>query len=474
MCRRPRHADPGLLHLASLATVLATVLLSACAPIERLRPDPPTPAPMASAVLTAPAAADALTATPAPSPVIPVDERSAAADAIPVLAPDGDLWQHLRNHAGFVACDRLSPPAGRWLQRFAQRRHALEPVFDRALPEIALVAAVLAEHRLPAEFALLPMVESRYRPVRARGGGPAGIWQLMPATARGLGVPFAPGYDGRLDTLVASRAAAALLAQLGRRFDGDWRLVNMAFNAGEYRVRRALRAQAQAGQPRQTATLAVAATTHAHLAQLEALYCLVAEAERWQLALPASDRQHWLTAVPLKEPIAIDFLADQTGVAVTELHAHNPALAGLARTPDHAAFGLLVNAQLAPQVGAALAALPDLPWRRWSRVRAPSDRDWAALAADHALSAELLLAVNRRPRDETRPGTDWIWTPLASDPGPPAPSATNHPASHTVRAGESFWSIARRYRLRLADLLRWNAADPGRVLQPGQVLRLIP
>ncbi len=445
------------------------LLLTACVPIDSVRPDPPQPT-STTAAMAAPEPLAATASAPPPSTAAPV-AAVAAAETIPILAPDGDLWQHLRSHAGFVSCDRLSPPAGRWLQRFAERRHALEPAFDRALPQIALVAAELAAHDVPAEFALLPMVESRYLPARPRGGGSAGIWQLMPATARGLGVLVAPGYDGRLDTLVASRAAAKLLADLGQRFDGDWRLVDMAFNAGEFRVRRALRAQAQAGRPRHAATLAVAATTHAHLAQLEALYCLVAEPERWRFALPESASERWLAALPLKEPIAIDFLAEQIGVPVAELRAQNPALDGLLRTPDLADYALLVSARQWSQASATVAALPALPWRHWARVRTPRDHDWAALAAGHALAVDVLLSVNHRPAGEAAPLSDWIWVPIAAGSESPAVVVAGA-ATHTVHAGDTLWSIARRYRLRLADLLRWNASDHGSVLQPGQVLRL--
>ncbi|HSR65568.1 MAG TPA: LysM domain-containing protein, partial [Xanthomonadaceae bacterium] len=45
-------------------------------------------------------------------------------------------------------------------------------------------------------------------------------------------------------------------------------------------------------------------------------------------------------------------------------------------------------------------------------------------------------------------------------------------ATHTVARGESAWSIARRYGLRVEDLLARNKLLPRSVLRPGTVLRV--
>ncbi|MGN6512490.1 MAG: LysM peptidoglycan-binding domain-containing protein, partial [Lysobacteraceae bacterium] len=45
-------------------------------------------------------------------------------------------------------------------------------------------------------------------------------------------------------------------------------------------------------------------------------------------------------------------------------------------------------------------------------------------------------------------------------------------ATHTVARGESAWSIARRYGLRVEDLLARNHLLPRSVLRPGTVLQI--
>jgi membrane-bound lytic murein transglycosylase D len=46
------------------------------------------------------------------------------------------------------------------------------------------------------------------------------------------------------------------------------------------------------------------------------------------------------------------------------------------------------------------------------------------------------------------------------------------PATHTVARGESAWGIARRYGLRVEDLLARNHLLPRSVLRPGTVLQI--
>ncbi len=48
------------------------------------------------------------------------------------------------------------------------------------------------------------------------------------------------------------------------------------------------------------------------------------------------------------------------------------------------------------------------------------------------------------------------------------------PARHTVKRGETLYSIAFRYGKSAEDLARWNALGDGSLIFPGQVLRLSP
>jgi membrane-bound lytic murein transglycosylase D len=87
---------------------------------------------------------------------------------------------------------------------------------------------------VPAELIWLAEVESSFNPKARSPKGAAGLYQLMPATARSLGLATWP-LDDRLEVESNARAAAKYLRYLYQRF-GDWRLVLAAYNAGEGRV----------------------------------------------------------------------------------------------------------------------------------------------------------------------------------------------------------------------------------------------
>ncbi len=79
-----------------------------------------------------------------------------------------------------------------------------------------MVEKVLAENDLPREIRYLPFVESSYNPAAYSKAGAAGIWQIMPTTARVLGLELNATLDERFDPEAATRAAAEYLKRADR------------------------------------------------------------------------------------------------------------------------------------------------------------------------------------------------------------------------------------------------------------------
>jgi len=103
-----------------------------------------------------------------------------------------------------------------------------------------MVQKILGRKGLPSDLAYLPHLESGYNLRAHSRAGARGIWQLMPATARLMGLKVGRYFDERTDALRATHAASELLLDLYSD-TGDWPLAITAYNYGQNGMARAIK-----------------------------------------------------------------------------------------------------------------------------------------------------------------------------------------------------------------------------------------
>lgn len=91
-----------------------------------------------------------------------------------------------------------------------------------------MVVTTLKKAGLPTDIQYLPFVESSYRPTAYSRVGAAGMWQIMPRTARTLGLKISSTVDERLDPELASAAAARYFLDSRKRLGDTARNIKSA------------------------------------------------------------------------------------------------------------------------------------------------------------------------------------------------------------------------------------------------------
>jgi membrane-bound lytic murein transglycosylase D len=107
-------------------------------------------------------------------------------------------------------------------------------------PHFTMMENILSQYGLPVELKYLAFIESQLKSKARSRVGALGPWQLMPVTARELGLQVNKTKDERLDYRKSTHAAARYLKDLYREF-GDWLLVIAAYNGGPGTVYGAIR-----------------------------------------------------------------------------------------------------------------------------------------------------------------------------------------------------------------------------------------
>ncbi len=107
----------------------------------------------------------------------------------------------------------------------------------RCAPLKKEIELTLKSYKLPEDLYWLVFVESMCTPTIHSFAGAAGLWQLMPDTAREMGLTVTRDQDERLNPIKATRAAAKLFKRIEKMLK-KWPLILTGYNHGPSGVRK--------------------------------------------------------------------------------------------------------------------------------------------------------------------------------------------------------------------------------------------
>lgn len=453
--------------LRNLALVVPLVmLLSACASQAPVQSDADTPA-------------------TASSPSAPSAGNTVATDPGTAAAPEEpkDLWQRIRT--GFKIPQPDTPLVARHEQWFANNPEYIERMVGRARLFLYYIVDEVEKRKMPMEIALLPAIESSYKPHAYSRARAAGLWQFIPSTGRLYGLQNDWWYDGRRDVISATNAALDYLQSLADNFDGDWQLALASYNAGERRVRGAQRYNELHGRETDYVHLRrLKPETRNYVPKLIAFANIVRNPEKYGIKLDPIPNEPYFAEVETGTQIDLGVAAKLANIPLGDLYDINPGHKRWATSPT-GPHRLLVPADKKEDLIAALSSLPENQRIRWQRHYVRQGEALSTIARHYGVSVDSIRQANRLHSNRIRAGSNLlipvssrrlsehfanVTKPIPIKPAPPPKGAVQ--VVHEIKSGETLWSISQQYNVYMGQLARWNGIGTRSVLRPGQKLTI--
>jgi membrane-bound lytic murein transglycosylase D len=389
-----------------------------------------------------------------------------------------NLWDRLR--MGFQL-NHDHPGIKGELNWYSTHQAYLDRVVDRARPYLHMIVTEIEKRGMPTEIALLPIVESAFQPFAYSHGRAAGIWQFIPGTGRLYGLKQNWWYDGRRDIYASTQAALNYLQKLSNDFNGNWQLALAAYNSGEGTVAKAIRKNLRKGKPIDFWSLDLPRETQGYVPKLLAIAAIIADPSAYGITLESIKNNPKLVKVDIDDQIDLSLAAELAGISVEEIYRLNPGFNRWATDPNGPHY-LLLPIDRENRFAEQLASLAPEKRITWSRHRIRHGETLAGIAKRYHTTTKVLRQVNNIRGNMIRAGRNLIIPAALNSPDTYVLSAEQRKKKiqnktrngrkirYTVKSGDSFWKIARRYGVGVRKLASWNAMAPRDPLRAGQKL----
>ena len=390
-----------------------------------------------------------------------------------------DVWQRVSDGLRFhIPDDKRVESQRNW---YLKHPEYMKRVVTRAQPFLYYIVDEIEKRDMPMELVLLPIVESAFDPFAYSHGRAAGMWQFIPGTGKRFGMEQTWWYDGRRDVVASTQGALDYLTYLANMFDGNWLHALAAYNSGEGRVSKAIRANKKAGKPTDFWNLRLPRETRAYVPKLLALADILKNRDTYAYAWPEVENVAVIDIVDIGSQVDLAFAADLAGMSLKELHALNPGFNRWATSPE-GPHRLVLPLDKASTFADALAKIDRNDRLNWVRYTVKSGDSLSEIASKYHTTVNVVKQVNELKSNTIRVGQA-IMVPVALkaldayslSQGERLAATQNtkrraHKITHTVKSGDTLWDIARKYKVSTKKLASWNGMAPNDMLKLGKTL----
>lgn len=360
-----------------------------------------------------------------------------------------DTWRQI--YRGFrIPNYNRQPRVQQFIHKFSRHPTQLTRMSERANPYLPYIVEEIRKRGMPSELALLPFVESSFRPHAYSHAHAAGLWQFIPETGKRYGLKQTPAFDGRYDPFLATKAALGYLKDLNRQFNGDWLLALAGYNCGENRVQREIDKNRAAGRPTDFWNLDLPEETRQYVPRLLAYKEIYRQPARYRITLPERNPRSEPIRTNVNKAIDLREVATRAGLPSNTLTRINLAYKTGISTPSIQKGEINFPRPHANRLLKIIHGIPELP-------------DSVVQQANRKAKKKLVIASAKKVKKSSKK--------KARKKSIRAKKPKQRIVTHRVRRGETLVRIAKRYGVSIHRIMRMNKLRSTR-LKAGKRLKV--
>lgn len=327
------------------------------------------------------------------------------------LTSTENVWKYVASNCDLNHYEN-NPRVLKEVLELLKDKSSLESTLADGTPYIYYIYTQIKNNKLPAEFALLPFIESSYNPRVTSRVGAAGLWQLMPGTASGYGVTMDWWFDARRDLSTSTTAALTLIRELYQQYN-NWEITLAAYNAGSGTVAVATKFNKRIGKDTDYWSLPLPKETQNYVPKLYALAIVIKHHKKYGIKLPYAPAAPYFSIVTLASQLDLSDLSKLSGLPVDQIKKYNMGFSRYAPDPKRN-YTVILPVANAKQLQTNLAMLSGQSHRSWQYHEVSRNETLTTIAERYSTNGETLKEVNHLKSHAVSAGQGLL-VPAASD-----------------------------------------------------------
>ncbi|MFC1844484.1 LysM peptidoglycan-binding domain-containing protein [Thermodesulfobacteriota bacterium] len=345
---------------------------------------------------------------------------------------------------------------------------------------IPMIHEKLRAAGLPEDLAYLAMIESGYNERAYSRAKAVGVWQFIKSTGRNYGLTINSYVDERRNPVKSTDAAVSYLGDLYNEF-GSWYLAVAAYNAGEGKIRRAIKKYKTTDFWEIAQGKYLKLETKRYVPKLIAAIIIAREPEKYGFDKIAYASPMTYDEVEVPRWTSIKAVAMACDMEPEELKKYNNELRKEFTPPDRASYPFRVPQGKKAEVEEKLPRVQAIVSTGFKTHKVRQGETLNAICRKYGLTKTVVLKSNNLGASGLKSGqrlripyqtTAYEMLPEGSVARGylAAASAGGNFVLHKIRPGETVSELARLYRVPIHLIATWNDLNDISRIRAGQQL----